>query len=168
MKAIVCVDEKWGIGIGADLLVRIPEDMKFFKNKTMGNVIVAGRKTIEGFPGGQALPGRINIMLTRNRELKLDNVISVHSREELYQKLADYADITVLVVGGGQIYSMLLKDCDEVYVTKVFDDFGADVFFENLDLHGDFQLIEQTETKQYDKYSYCFCRYTKMGDYNDR
>lgn len=161
MKAIVCVDDNWGIGASGELLVHIPEDVHFFKNMTMGNVIVAGRKTVEGFPKGQPLQGRVNIVLTRNREYQLEGAIIVHSREELYQEIAKSFNCTVFLVGGGEIYHLFLQDCDEVYVTKVFGDLGADVFFDNLDLRQDFYLVDKSEVKQYEQWEYCFCHYQK-------
>ena len=65
MKSIVAVDKCWGIGKNNDLLFSIPADMKFFRETTMGKVVVMGRKTLESFPGGQPLKKRTNIVLTR-------------------------------------------------------------------------------------------------------
>ena len=66
MKAIVNVNENWGIGCEGDLLVNIPEDMKFFRAQTAGSVVIMGRKTLESFPGGKPLKGRSNLVLTRD------------------------------------------------------------------------------------------------------
>lgn len=67
MKLIAAIDKNWNIGKDGELLVHIPEDMKFFREKTMGKVVVMGRKTLESFPGGKPLKGRTNIVLTRDR-----------------------------------------------------------------------------------------------------
>ncbi len=64
MKSIVNVNEKWGIGHEGDLLVHIPEDMKFFRKTTAGKIVIMGRKTLDSFPGGKPLPGRINVVIT--------------------------------------------------------------------------------------------------------
>lgn len=64
MRAIVNVNEEWGIGRGGELLVSIPEDMKFFRKTTAGSIVIMGRKTLESFPGGRPLKGRVNIVLT--------------------------------------------------------------------------------------------------------
>lgn len=68
MKAIVNVNQSWGIGKDGDLLVYIPEDMKFFRNATKGGTVIMGRKTLESFPGGKPLKGRLNIVLTRDAD----------------------------------------------------------------------------------------------------
>ena len=65
MQAIVNVNEEWGIGRDGELLVNIPDDMKFFRNTTAGGVLIMGRKTLESFPGAKPLKGRVNIVLTR-------------------------------------------------------------------------------------------------------
>lgn len=69
MNMIVNVDNNWAIGYRNSLLVRIPSDMKFFRQETTGKVIVMGRKTLESFPGGQPLKNRINIVLTTDPAL---------------------------------------------------------------------------------------------------
>ena len=78
MKLIVAADKNWAIGNKGRLLVTIPEDQKLFRQETLGKVIVMGRKTMESLPGGQALPGRTNVVLTRNRDYKKKGVTAVH------------------------------------------------------------------------------------------
>ena len=80
MKAIVAIDEKWGIGKDGDLLVHIPGDLKYFKNMTMGKTLIVGRKTLESFPGGKPLPGRKTIVLTENQNYKRTSSTSPPSR----------------------------------------------------------------------------------------
>ena len=67
MIAIAAVDSNWAIGKDGKLLANIPADMKYFREVTTGNVIVMGRKTLDSFPGGRALPDRVNIVLTRDK-----------------------------------------------------------------------------------------------------
>lgn len=66
MNLIACVNNNWGIGNIGELLFHLPEDMKYFKLMTYGCTIIYGRKTMEGFPGGRPLPGRNNIVITKN------------------------------------------------------------------------------------------------------
>ena len=66
MNAILSADRNWGIGYQNKLLISIPSDMKFFRQKTSGHVVVMGRKTLESFPGGLPLKNRVNIVLTRD------------------------------------------------------------------------------------------------------
>ena len=82
MRAIVAADEHWGIGKDNRLLVSIPQDMKFFRNETTGNVVIMGRKTLESFPGGRPLPNRKNIVLTRDPSYTVKDATVVHSVEE--------------------------------------------------------------------------------------
>ena len=67
MNLIAAVDKNWGIGLNNALLVRIPDDMKRFRQITTGNVVVMGRKTLESFPGGQPLKNRTNIVITAGK-----------------------------------------------------------------------------------------------------
>ena len=79
MNLIVAVDENWAIGNGNQLLVSIPQDMKFFRETTMGKVVVCGRKTLETFPGGQPLKKRTNIVLTRDKDYEVKDAIVLHT-----------------------------------------------------------------------------------------
>ena len=100
MNLIVNADRNWGIGYKNKLLVRIPADMKFFRSETMGKVLVMGRKTLESFPQGKPLEGRVNIVLTRNPDYQVKGAVVVHNLEELWKVLADYPDRNVYVIGG--------------------------------------------------------------------
>ena len=86
MQAIVAADNNWGIGYQNRLLVSIPSDMKFFRQKTTGNVVVMGRKTLESFPNGLPLKNRINIVITSNKEYEVKGAIIVHSIEEALEE----------------------------------------------------------------------------------
>ena len=68
MKAILSADRKWGLGYQGRLLVSIPSDLRFFRETTMGHVVVMGRKTLATLPAGQPLKGRTNIILSRDPE----------------------------------------------------------------------------------------------------
>ncbi|WP_301956391.1 dihydrofolate reductase, partial [uncultured Eubacterium sp.] len=82
MNLIVAVDKNWAIGNNNELLVSIPDDMKFFREHTTGNVIIMGKKTLESFPGKRPLKNRVNIVITKNQNYKVDGAIVVHSIEE--------------------------------------------------------------------------------------
>ena len=70
MQMIVAAAKNWAIGKGGDLLWHLPEDMKFFRRMTTGNVVVMGRKTLDSFPGGKPLKNRTNLVLTRDRDFR--------------------------------------------------------------------------------------------------
>ena len=90
MQAIVAADNNWGIGYQNRLLESIPSDMKFFRQKTTGNVVVMGRKTLESFPNGLPLKNRVNIVLTKNKNYQVKDAVIVHSEEELLEELKKY------------------------------------------------------------------------------
>jgi dihydrofolate reductase len=143
MKAIVAVDEKWGIGKNNDLLFSIPEDMKFFRQTTLNKTVVMDRKTLESFPNGNPLKNRNNIVLSRN--LKKDGTVVVGDLSELKTELEKYAGEEVFVIGGASVYELLLPYCESVFVTKVNADGNATAFFPNLDKIEGWEMISESE-----------------------
>lgn len=138
MQAILHCDSKWGIGKGNDLMFRLPKDMKFFKTKTTGKVVVMGSNTLLSFPNGKPLKNRTNIVLWPNcpeakERAKEDGFILVESLQALAYELAKYCPEDIFVIGGAMMYHTLLPYCDKVFLTKVKEDGGAQVFFDNLD-----------------------------------
>lgn len=161
MKAILAADEKWGIGKNGDLLCHLPGDLKYFKENTMGKTLIMGRVTLESLPGGKPLPGRRTIVLTRDPDYIADGVEAVSSEEELWSTLTGVKPEEVFVAGGAQIYEMLLPYCDEVLVTKIYSDFGADRFFVNLDESMDFKREALSEVMEEKEIRYQFFRYER-------
>ena len=144
MKAIAAVDRNWGIGNRGELLFRLPADMKFFRETTKGAAVIMGRKTLESFPGQKPLPGRLNIVLTRDRDYSPQGVSAVHSPDEA-EALARSSGRPVFVIGGGEIYSLMLDRCDECLITKVDAAAAADAFFPDLDRDPDWVLTREGE-----------------------
>ena len=159
MKMIVAVDTNWGIGFENNLLVSIPEDMKFFRKTTMGKIVVMGRKTLESFPQQKPLENRVNIVLTSSENYFVENAIICHSKEELLKKLEEYNSDDVFVIGGSSVYSELLLFCDTIYVTKVNHSYVADSFFPNLDNLKDWKIIERSGKQFYEEIEYEFLVY---------
>lgn len=148
MKLIVNIDRNGGIGRNGELLVHIKEDMKRFKELTVGNTVVMGRKTLESLPGGKPLPGRINVVLTRNVDYRADGVRICHSVEEIIG-----LDGEVFVIGGGEIYAQLLDFCDTAYITCTDIDGDADAFMPKLDNSWKLQECEQKNGYRFEKYT---------------
>lgn len=142
MKAIVAVDKCWGIGKKNDLLFSIPEDMKFFREKTKGKTVCMGYNTLLSFPESKPLKNRVNVVLAPDG-VERDDCIIVHTLEDLSKELAKYDD--VFVIGGAMFYKTMLPYCSEVYVTKVNADGGAEVFYPNLDANPDFEMVYSSE-----------------------
>ena len=142
MKAIVAVDKKWGIGKKNDLLFNLPEDMKFFREKTKGKTVCMGYNTLLSFPNSKPLKNRVNIVLAP-ADVVRDDCIVVHTLEELFSELNKYDD--VFVIGGAMFYKTMLPYCEEIFVTKVDADGEATVFYPNLDENADFSCIYESE-----------------------
>lgn len=161
MKTIVNVDKNWGIGLGDKLINHIPADMKFFKEKTTGNVVVMGKTTFLTFPGQKALPNRVNIVLTTDPEWSAENVIVCHSLDELFEQLERYDTNTVYVIGGSKVYEQLLPYCDTAYVTKVETEKEADRFFPNLDETDGWVIADNGEIHEHNDIKFRFMTYKK-------
>lgn len=159
MKIIVSVDLNWGIGCDGKLLQHIPEDMKFFKEKTIGNVVVMGRETFESLPGKNPLKDRVNIVLSRDRSFKDDRLIICNSIEDTLKELQKYENSKVFIIGGETIYKQFLPYCDELYITKIQNEYKADRFFPNVDIMSDWELIKESEVKEYNNVRYVFSTY---------
>lgn len=163
MNLIVNVDKNWAIGLGSKLLVRIPQDMKYFRSMTTGHVVVMGRKTLESFPESKPLPNRVNIVLTRDQGYQAPGAVVVHSMEELKEELEKYPGEEIFVIGGGQIYRELLPLCDKAYVTKVDRAFDADVYFPDLDQDPQWKMTKVSEEQTYFDLEYVFAVYERTA-----
>lgn len=102
----------------------IPEELKRFKEITMGHPIIMGRKTYESI--GKALPGRTNIIITSSPNYTAQGCIVVHSLDEALQRAR--AD-EVFIIGGGEIYKQALPKADKLYLTKIDTEIEGDTFF---------------------------------------
>jgi len=162
MNLIVAVDENWAIGKGNNLLVSIPQDMKFFRETTMGKVVVMGRKTLETFPGGQPLKKRTNIVITSDKNYSVKDAIVVHSIEEALEELKKYDNDEIFVIGGESIYRQMLPYCDLAHVTKIHHGYEADTYFPNLDEMDDWEVTGVSEEQTYFNLEYEFVRYERV------
>lgn len=162
MNLIVAVDKNWAIGKENKLLVSIPQDMKFFRETTMGKVVVMGRKTLESFPGGQPLKKRTNIVITRDKNYSVKDAIVVHSIEEALEELKNYNSEDVYVIGGDSIYRQMLPYCDVAHVTKIDHAYEADTYFPNLDEKEEWLVTGVSDEQTYFNLEYEFVRYERV------
>jgi len=158
MKAIVCVDENWGIGKKNDLLFHLPADMKFFRETTLGKVVVMGSNTLKSFPNGKPLKNRVNVVLYPGGE-KRDDCTVVDSMAELSAELKKYDTDDIFIIGGAMFYRTMLPYCSEVLVTKVAEDGGAEVFFENLDKLPDWECVSISDEVEDNGHKLRFTKY---------
>ena len=157
MNLIVAVDQNWAIGYQNKLLARVSADLKRFKALTMGHPVVLGRKTLETFPGGRPLPGRRNLILSRNPDFRVEGAEVYHSLEELIKICPEDA----FIIGGSQIYRALNFFCDTAYVTKLRAAFPADAWFHNLDADPDWILTETEEPLTENGLTFQYCTYRR-------
>ena len=161
MYLIVATGRDWAIGKDGGLLVENPVDMKFFRETTMGKVVIMGRKTLESFPGGTPLKNRVNIVLTRNEDFEREGAIIAHSPDEVRKLVKDYGEDQVFVIGGEQIYRAFLKDCTKAYVTRMRQSFPADTWFPNLDQDPEWELAKESEEMEWNGLRFAFCTYER-------
>ena len=161
IRAIVAVDEKWGIGKKNDLLFHLPEDMKFFRQKTLNSTVCMGYNTLLSFPGGKPLPKRENIVICPE-SVNRDDLICVHTMEDMLAELKKRSG-DIFVIGGATFYHTMLYYCEEVLVTKVAADGGAEVFFDNLDKDLRFTCVYESEPVKSGEYSIKFTTYKNLS-----
>lgn len=162
MNLIVAVDNHWAIGNQGELLVRIPNDHKFFRQETTGKVVVLGRKTLETFPQGMPLQNRTNIILSANPDFQVKDAAVVHSTEELMEELKKYRTEDIYVIGGESVYRQMLPYCDTAHVTKIDHKYQADSFFPNLDEMPEWRITADSEEQTYFDIAYQFVKYERV------
>jgi len=128
-----------GIGYGNDLLFRIRNDLKRFKELTQGNPIVMGRRTFDSI--GRALPQRTNIVITRDPAFSKENIVVTHSLAEAFEKAEQASGDRIFVIGGGEIYRQALDFADILDITLVEGQKQANVFFPDF---SDFKILEDS------------------------
>ena len=139
MELIVAVYDDWGIGCCGTQPIALNVDRKFFRETTKGSMVIAGRRTIDDFPGQKPLPGRVNVAISRNVK-EIPGFTVCESVEEA-AKLGKSAE-RCFVIGGGSIYKQMLPYCDTAYITKVHITPGSDTYFPNLDEMDDWYVAE--------------------------
>lgn len=191
MKAIVNVNESWGIGKDGDLLVHIPADLKRYKQLTKGKIIVEGLNTLKSFPGMKPLPGRVNIVLAESLSMipmesikacdcYIDDVstgedlkffgmpeatvlIACTSLEEALDIISLFPGEDVFVSGGASIYKLLLPWCDTVLVTKNDCKKEADTFYPDLDADPDWEVTETEPEQEYEGIHFRYMTYRRKN-----
>lgn len=156
MTVIVAADKNFAIGKDNGLLARLPEDMKFFKEKTIGNAVVMGSKTYMSFPK-RPLPERENLVITSQPE-KYPEVKTFTSIED-FLAYAEKSEKEIYVCGGGMIYKELLPYCEKALITKIDYIFEGDTFFPDIDKLPEWRLTEESEPVETNGYTIRFTAY---------
>lgn len=161
MNLIAAADANWGIGKDGGLLVHLPGDLRYFKEKTSGKAVIMGRATLESLPGGKPLPNRTNIVLTSQTDFAKEGCIVVHDMDELAAVCADYAPENMMVIGGEQIYMQLIRQCERLFITKIFEIYDADKHLMNVDKMRSFELVWESDVQEENGVQYQFLEYRK-------
>ena len=161
MQMIAAVDRNWAIGNRGQMLVTIPADQQFFRQETMGKVVVMGRKTLESLPGGQPLAKRTNIILSRDPDFTVKGAIVCRSVEEALKACEGYADEDIFIAGGETIYRQFLPCCDIAHVTALDYAYQADTFFPNLDEMDEWEMTEEGEEQTCFDLEFRFTKYER-------
>ncbi|MFF2752845.1 dihydrofolate reductase [Psychrobacillus sp. NPDC058041] len=158
ISLIVAHDPNRVMGLDNKMPWHIPGDLAYFKNKTMSKAIVMGRKTYESI--GRVLPGRKNIIITRNPSYKVDGAEVVSSIEEAL-KIAESFHEEVMIIGGEQIFKEVLSKADRLYITYIQNVFEGDTFFPPYN-SDEWILVDTTEEMQtVDGITYSYLIYDK-------
>ena len=145
MNLIAAVNDDWGIGCRGTQTIVIPADRKHFKETTLGAAVITGRTSLADFPGGRPLPGRMNIVLSRDTTLAIDGATVVNTLAALHREVAALEGAPVFVIGGGSVYNLLLPYCTRAYITRIYASPESDTFLPNLDKLPNWSLVSRGE-----------------------
>lgn len=159
MILVMAVDAKWAIGYKGDMLTRIPEDLKHFKEMTMGGVLVMGRKT---FDATGALLGRETIIVSRSLK-EMEGAHIAHSLDDLREMIKEkFSDKKIFLVGGASLIDQLIDEVDEAEITFIKKDFEPyDTVMRNLDKDEAFELVQRSEEHAYQDMKFEYRRYKR-------
>jgi len=166
LAVIVAAAENGVIGRNNALPWHLPQDLRYFKQVTMGKPIVMGRKTFESI--GRPLPGRTNIVITRNPDFTAEGVRVVASLDEALRLAEDIALIDsaqeLVVIGGAEIYKASIPRADRLYITEVHASIQGDAFLPKIDwAHWREVDRERHGASDENPYEYSFVVYSRAG-----
>lgn len=159
MTLILVMDNDCAIGKNGGLLCRLPEDMKHFRETTKGCTVIMGRKTYESFPK-RPLPDRENLILSRT--MKSAEGAKVFGDINSLMEYVNTLESKVFVIGGGEIYKQLSPYCNEAIITRVYENFGGDTFFEDIEHSPEWELIEASPVVETAGRNIRFFRYGRI------
>ncbi|MDR0270907.1 dihydrofolate reductase [Paenibacillus sp.] len=158
MTFIWAMGENRVIGRNNALPWRLPKDMAFFKEQTMGKKVLMGRKTWESF-GGKPLPGRTNIVMTRDPDYSAAGAEVIHTIDEAREHAKEGE---LMVIGGSEIYRLLFSYVDRLLITKIDESFEGDTYIPEYD-ESEWKCVQEVQGIRDEKnvYDYRFCTYIR-------
>ena len=151
ISLIVAAAENNAIGKNNQLLWHLPNDLRFFKNTTWGMIVVMGRKTFEAV--NKPLPGRVNIVITRQPDWKGNGTITAKDLKEALLIAEETHFKEVFIIGGGEIYKQSMPVADKIYITRVHATLEGDTFFPAID-EKEWELVSNEDFKKDEKHPY--------------
>jgi len=154
---IVAVSQNNVIGVQNKLPWNIPEDLKFFRNKTRGRTVIMGRKTFESL--GSPLPQRLNIVISRSQIFE-GVIMAVNMDEAIGKAQKEKNPHEIFIIGGGEIYKQSMSKVQKIYLTRIYRNYKGDVFYPEVP-EDQFYLSEKIDRKGDPDFS--FLTYVRRG-----
>lgn len=153
LSMIAALGKNRVIGNNNKMPWHLPADLQFFKKTTMGNPIIMGRKTYDSI--GRPLPGRLNIILSRDKNLLIDGCTVVNSLEQAMLVANEQDSAEVFITGGSYLYNTYLEEADRLYLTLIDEDFEGDTYFPDYTQY-DWKPIQKNTYSADDKNPYAY------------
>jgi dihydrofolate reductase len=151
ISLVVAASQNNAIGKNNQLLWHLPNDLKFFKNTTWGMVVIMGRKTYESV--NKPLPGRVNIVITRQADWKAAGVVVATDLQDALKKAAETNCKEAFIIGGGEIYKWAFSIADKIYITRVHAALEGATFFPVIN-EAEWTLVSNEDFKKDEKHQY--------------
>ncbi|HUM46736.1 MAG TPA: dihydrofolate reductase [Chitinophagales bacterium] len=163
ISLIVAAAENNVIGKDGQLPWHLPADMKYFKQTTAGHTVIMGRGTFESL--GKPLPGRTNIVITRQQQYKAQGCTIVSNIADAISYAKENGTAETFIIGGGEVFRQSMSLADRIYLTRIFHSFDGDTFFPELNTD-DWKMVseERHQPDERNKYAFAFQVFEKAND----
>lgn len=164
ISLIAAVSSNWVIGKDGDLPWHLPRDLKFFSDTTKGHHVLMGRKNFHSIPRKfRPLPGRVNVVVSRDTNFKAEGVIVFYSINEAIEYAREKGETELFIIGGGEIYTQCLDMADKLYLTHVDAEIEGETLFPKFDLkEWDRNLILDQSANDVHKFSFKTYEYKRL------
>ncbi len=153
LSHIVAASENNVIGAKNELPWHLPNDFKYFKNKTWGMPVIMGRKSYESLK--KSLPGRVNIVVTKKTNWQPDDVFVVNNIDDAIAKAKESDAKEIFIIGGGEIFKQTINIVSKIYLTRIHATVDGDTFYPELDKEK-WKLIDQQSFPADEKNNYAY------------
>ena len=158
ISAIAAIGKNRELGFRGKLPWHVPEDLKHFKETTLGRPVIMGRKTFESLGIKKPLPGRLNIVITRNPDYAAEGALVVSSIEDAIAEARKHDQEEIFIIGGAEIFKLAMHLIDRLYLTVIGGEFEADTFFPE---YGEFGKVISRKELDTDEYRVTFLELEK-------